>query len=68
MHTDVRSHLIQDEEGDRDDKRAHHRGDFAPGVHPPPEPADEIKESGPRADLEYDVERLLRAVKEVHSP
>ena len=55
--------LASDQQHDRHDERADHRDDLAPGVDAPPEPAHQIEQAGARADLQDDVEGVLRACR-----
>src|ERR1700722_15988581 len=55
---------VGDEEPERHDERAEHRADLAPGVYPPPEPAQEVNETGARANREQQRERVLGVVEE----
>ncbi len=64
MRRDDDPELAQDEEEDGKDERADHGVDFAPGVDPPPEPADEVEEARPGPDLEDDVEAVLGRVQD----
>ena len=66
----VRAHggaaLREHEQRDGHRQRARHRDDLAPRIHAPPEPSHEVQQSGARADLQNDVERVLRRVHQIH--
>src|SRR6185503_18973639 len=62
VRAQVRSALRKYQQADRHQQRAHHRDDLAPGVHPPPEPAHQIEESGAGANLKNDAERVARGI------
>src|SRR5512140_662675 len=64
MGGDEDAELAQDEDQQREDERRDHGVDFAPGVDPPPEPADEIKEARSGPDLEDDVERVFGRIED----
>ena len=58
--------LLGHQEDDRDQERAGHRDHLAPGVDAPPEPAKDVEEAGPGADLQDQVEAVLGRGHQVH--
>ena len=55
--------LGEDQKRHRRQERADHRHDLAPGVDAPPVPPHQIQQARARANLQDDVERILRACR-----
>ena len=57
--------FVEDEDDDGGGEGADHRDDFAPSRDAPPEPAEEVEETGAGSDLKDKVEAVLGGVHEI---